>query len=84
MNYDRWERELNYFMRNVLNMPRPTKKADWSYASKYSDIRKVLEGIAREVSLILPPMVDISEVRNGIDYEHLFPSGSKMLGGTRT
>jgi restriction system protein len=70
LNYDRWERELTYFMRNALNMPKPKKADLWSYQSKYNDTRAVLDRIGREASLTLPVMGDMSEVRNGIDYEH--------------
>jgi restriction system protein len=70
LNYDRWERELTYFMRNALNMPKPKRGDLWSYQNKYNDTREMLDSIAREASLTLPVMGDIGEVRNGIDYEH--------------
>jgi restriction system protein len=82
LNYDRWERELTYFMRNALNMPKPKKADDGSYWSKYNDTRTVLNSIAREASQTLPVMGDISEVRNGIDYEHFVANQFKEAGWT--
>jgi restriction system protein len=79
LNFDRWERELTYFMRNALNMPKP-KKNDWSNTATYNSTRAVLDGIAREVSLTLPVMGDISEVRNGIDYEHFTANRFEAAG----
>jgi restriction system protein len=75
-NSDRWERELTYFMRNALDMPKPTRAGDHpsksvrEYTRKYNTTRTFIDSIAREAAQTLPLMGDISEVMNGFDYEH--------------
>jgi hypothetical protein len=41
LNFDRWERELTYFMRNALNMPKP-KKNDWNIAQHTTALARFL------------------------------------------
>jgi restriction system protein len=77
---DRWERELTYFMQNVLKMPKPKKTDTLFYQNKYNDTRSVLVGIAREAAKDLPVMGDISEVRNGLDYEHFVAKCFNNIG----
>jgi restriction system protein len=88
MSNDRWERELTYFMRNALDMPKPTRTGDHpgkfvrEYARKYIATRVLIDSIARDFSQTLPVMGDISEVLNGLDYEHFVGKRFNEAGWT--
>jgi hypothetical protein len=79
VNNDRWEKEKVYFLRNALGMPKLGRGVSFSdlplehrmaYGQAYSDALVLVDSVAREFSQTLPVMGDISEVLNGLDYEH--------------